>query len=84
MLGARMDVSRRPAAFALPAERDGVDGHGGDGLHARRLRGAGQGGHPARRLGPDGITLTQRGKGTNTRHINNIAMEAGTSPTRSS
>lgn len=32
--------------------------------------------HPARRIGPDGITLTQRGKGTNTRYINNIAMEA--------
>ena len=36
----------------------------------------GHGGHPARRIGPDGITLTQRGTGTNTRYINNIAMEA--------
>lgn len=36
----------------------------------------GKGGHPARRIGPDGITLTERGKGTNTRYINNIAMEA--------
>ncbi len=35
----------------------------------------GVGGHEARRIGPDGITLTQRGKGANTRHINNIAME---------
>ncbi|MHA3916324.1 5-deoxy-glucuronate isomerase [Halovulum sp. GXIMD14793] len=35
----------------------------------------GQGGHQARRIGPDGITLTERGKGTNTRFINNIAME---------
>ena len=35
----------------------------------------GRGGHEARRIGPDGITLTERGKGTNTRHINNIAME---------
>jgi len=34
-----------------------------------------QGAYPARRLGPDGITLTPRGKGQNTRHINNIAME---------
>ena len=34
-----------------------------------------QGDYPASRLGPDGITLTPRGKGTNTRHINNIAME---------
>jgi 5-deoxy-glucuronate isomerase len=36
----------------------------------------GKGNHPARRIGPDGITLTQRGEGTNTRWINNIAMEA--------
>jgi 5-deoxy-glucuronate isomerase len=35
----------------------------------------GRGGHPARRLGPDGIELTPRGRGTNTRHVNNIAME---------
>ena len=36
----------------------------------------GHGNHPARRLGPEWITLTPRGKGTNTRHVNNIAMEA--------
>ena len=36
----------------------------------------GKRGHAARRIGPDGITLTQRGKGVNTRYINNIAMEA--------
>ena len=35
----------------------------------------GKGGHEPRRIGPDGITLTQRGTGTNTRFINNIAME---------
>lgn len=35
----------------------------------------GRGSYPARRLGPDGITLTQRGEGSNTRWINNIAME---------
>ena len=35
----------------------------------------GNSGHEARRLGPDGITLTERGKGGNTRYINNIAME---------
>ena len=35
----------------------------------------GIGGHQARKIGPDGITLTARGKGANTRHINNIAME---------
>ena len=36
----------------------------------------GHGEHAARRIGPDGIALTERGQGTNTRHINNIAMEA--------
>lgn len=36
----------------------------------------GRGGHAARRIGPDGITLTQRGEGANARFINNIAMEA--------
>ena len=35
----------------------------------------GKGNHAPRRLGPDGIELTQRGKGQNTRFINNIAME---------
>ncbi|MDF0600472.1 5-deoxy-glucuronate isomerase [Psychromarinibacter sp. C21-152] len=35
----------------------------------------GHGGHDARRIGPEGIELATRGKGTNTRHINNIAME---------
>ena len=35
----------------------------------------GHGGHEARRIGPDGIETTERGKGTNTRYINNIAME---------
>ncbi|AYG64457.1 5-deoxy-glucuronate isomerase [Rhizobium jaguaris] len=35
----------------------------------------GKNGHEARRIGPDGISLTERGKGTNTRFINNIAME---------
>jgi 5-deoxy-glucuronate isomerase len=36
----------------------------------------GKGGHAARRIGPDGIILTQRGEGSNARYINNIAMEA--------
>ena len=33
------------------------------------------GGRPAQRLGPDGIELEERGAGTNTRYIHNIAME---------
>jgi len=35
----------------------------------------GKGNHDARRLGPEGIELTARGTGQNTRYINNIAME---------
>ena len=35
----------------------------------------GRGGHEAQVIGPAGIGLTPRGKGTNTRHINAIAME---------
>lgn len=35
----------------------------------------GKNGHSARRIGPEGISLVDRGKGTNTRHINAIAME---------
>jgi len=35
----------------------------------------GLGGHAARRIGPEGIELMRRGEGTNTRYINNIAME---------
>lgn len=36
----------------------------------------GKGTHKAQRLGPEGIVLTPRGQGSNTRHVNNIAMEA--------
>ncbi|MDA9865357.1 5-deoxy-glucuronate isomerase [bacterium] len=35
----------------------------------------GAGGHAAQIIGPTGIALEERGKGTNTRFINNIAME---------
>ncbi len=35
----------------------------------------GNGGHSAQKIGPVGIELEARGKGTNTRYINNIAME---------
>jgi 5-deoxy-glucuronate isomerase len=35
----------------------------------------GRGEHPAQVIGPEGIALQSRGKGTNLRHINNIAME---------
>lgn len=39
-------------------------------------RAPGKSGHKAQRVGPEGIALTPRGKGTNTRFVNNIAMEA--------
>lgn len=35
----------------------------------------GRGGRPAQVIGPAGIALEERGRGTNTRFINNIAME---------
>ena len=35
----------------------------------------GAGNHQVQRLGPEGIETTPRGKGANTRYINNIAME---------
>ena len=35
----------------------------------------GKGGHAARRVGPEDITLAERGKDTNVRYINDIAME---------
>lgn len=35
----------------------------------------GKGGHKAQIVGPEGIELEKRGKGANTRYINNIAME---------
>jgi 5-deoxy-glucuronate isomerase len=34
-----------------------------------------KGGRPARRIGPDGVAVTQRGVGANLRRIHNIAME---------
>ncbi|MEL7117428.1 MAG: 5-deoxy-glucuronate isomerase, partial [Pseudomonadota bacterium] len=35
----------------------------------------GKGGHAAAKIGPEGIETEPRGKGTNTRYINNIGME---------
>ncbi|MCB1369444.1 MAG: 5-deoxy-glucuronate isomerase [Rhodobacteraceae bacterium] len=75
-LGDRMDVFEKtpPHCLYLPA---GTDWHAAAETDCTLAVCAapGRGGHPARRIGPDGIALTTRGKGTNTRHINNIAME---------
>jgi len=76
-MGERMDVFEKtpPHCLYLP---DGSDWHvrATTSLTLAVCTAPGKGGHPAARLGPAGITLTPRGKGTNTRYINNIAMEA--------
>ena len=76
VLGERMDVFEKtpPHCLYLPNGSDWTATADTDCTLAV-CAAPGRGGHPARRIGPDGITLTERGKGTNTRHINNIAME---------
>lgn len=76
-MGDRMDVFERtpPHALYVPS---GADWHA-TATTACTLAvcsAPGKGGHAARRLGPEGIELTPRGTGANTRYINNIAMEA--------
>jgi len=76
VMGERMDVFEKtpPHCAYVP---------GGQGWRARAVTDCtlavcsapGGGGHPARRIGPEGIELAARGKGSNTRYINNIAME---------
>lgn len=84
-LGERMDVFDKtpPHCLYVPNDSDWEAVAATDCTIAVCLA-PGPGGHPARRIGPDGIALTARGKGTNTRHVNNIAMEKRTSATRSS
>lgn len=76
-MGERMDVFEKtpPHCLYLP---DGSDWAvtASTALTLAVCTAPGKGGHAAARLGPEGIVLTPRGKGTNTRHINNIAMEA--------
>lgn len=76
-LGARMDVFEKtpPHCLYLPNGQD-WRAVATTSCTLAVCKAPGKGGHPARRLGPDGITLTPRGQGQNTRHINNIAMEA--------
>ncbi len=75
-MGARMDVFEKtpPHCLYLPNGTDWA----AEAVTACTLAvcsAPGTGGHAAQRLGPEGITLTARGTGANTRHINNIAME---------
>jgi len=76
-MGERMDVFEKtpPHCLYLP---DGSDweARATTSLTLAVCTAPGKSGHAAARLGPDGIALTPRGKGTNTRYINNIAMEA--------
>jgi 5-deoxy-glucuronate isomerase len=76
VLGERMDVFEKtpPHCLYLPSGSDWKAVAETDCTLALCLA-PGKGGHEARRLGPDGITLTQRGEGSNARFINNIAME---------
>jgi 5-deoxy-glucuronate isomerase len=76
LLGERMNVFERtpPHCLYVPNEESWEAVAETDCTIAVCLA-PGRGGHEARRIGPDGITLTERGRGTNTRYINNIAME---------
>lgn len=76
VLGDRMDVFEKtpPHCLYLPNGSDWTATATTDCTIAV-CAAPGASGHPARRIGPEGITLTERGKGTNTRYINNIAME---------
>lgn len=76
-MGGRMDVFEQtpPHALYVPP---GADWHATAATPctlAVCLAPGGAGGHPARRLGPDGIATVPRGEGTNRRYIHNIAME---------
>ena len=76
LLGDRMDVFEKtpPHSLYLPNGTDWKAVAETDCVLAV-CSAPGKGGHPARRIGPEGIALTERGKGTNRRSINNIAME---------
>ena len=76
VLGARMSVFEKtpPHCLYLPNDSDWEAVAETDCVIAM-CTAPGKGGHAARRIGPEGITLTERGKGANTRYINNIAME---------
>lgn len=77
ILGARMDVFEKtpPHCLYVP-NSDAWEAVAITPCTLAVCRAPGKGNHPAQRLGPEGIVLTPRGKGTNTRYVNNIAMEA--------
>jgi 5-deoxy-glucuronate isomerase len=75
-MGGRLDVFERtpPHALYIPNGSD-WRATATTPLTLAVCRAPGRGNHPARVLGPDGIALTERGRGSNTRYIHNIAME---------
>ncbi len=75
-MGARMDVFERtpPHCLYVPPGQE-WQGRATTPCTLAVCSAPSPGGRPAQRLGPDGIELEQRGTGTNTRYINNIAME---------
>jgi 5-deoxy-glucuronate isomerase len=77
VLGDRMDVFEKtpPHCVYLPGGSDWAVTATTDLTLAICLAPA-MGDYPAAQIGPEGIDLTPRGKGTNTRYVNNIAMEA--------
>ena len=77
VLGARLDVFEKtpPHCLYVPDHAD-WEAVAETACTLAVCTAPGRGGHKARRIGPEGISLTQRGTGGNTRFINNIAMEA--------
>lgn len=77
VLGDRMDVFDRtpPHCVYLPGGADWSVTATTDLVLAVCLAPA-KGDYPAAQIGPAGIELAPRGKGTNARYVNNIAMEA--------
>ena len=75
-LGERMSVFERtpPHAVYVPNDADWSARATTDCILAV-CSAPGKGGHEAAQIGPNNITLEERGKGANTRFIHNIAME---------
>jgi 5-deoxy-glucuronate isomerase len=75
-LGQRMDVFERTPPHCLYVP-DGTDwtARATTDCTLAVCTAPGKGGHDAAVIGPEGIRLETRGKDTNTRYINNIAME---------
>ncbi len=75
-MGERMDVFERipPHCLYVPSET-AWQAEATTACTLAVCTAPGQGGRPAQVLGPDGISLEERGSGTNTRYIHNIAME---------